>query len=280
MKLYVTILSVVLFASCFGLSCFAVCPAGDVTGDCKVDFTDFALLAQSWLVEGMQDIVLVDINIPEFKGKMSRYETTNAQYCQFLNAVTSQLTVDNGNVYLASDTNHERPYFLVAPATNYGQITYSNGIFSVNTRDGYKMDNHPVTQVSWYGAKAFCDYYGYRLPTDLEWQAVASYNHTQNYGCGTSIDPNKANYDMHNPLGLTSYPYTTPVGRYPSYGYGMNDMAGGVWEWTSTPVGDGHQYKLYGGSWLDNEFNCSFSSWRSDEPYYAFMSIGFRVCKD
>ena len=53
MKSYITILVTVLFVSCFGLPCFAECPSADLTGDCLVDFEDFAIMAGQWLNEGI-----------------------------------------------------------------------------------------------------------------------------------------------------------------------------------------------------------------------------------
>jgi formylglycine-generating enzyme required for sulfatase activity len=180
-----------------------------------------------------------------FIGQMSKYETTNAQYCEFLNAALApgDITVGADNiVYGANSSNGGadfvgEPYFDTYAASSHSQITYSGGIFSVRSRDGYDMSNHPVVEVSWYGATAFCDYYGYRLPTEWEWQAVADYNETFTYGCETTINQSKANYwdnGYANPLGLSSFPYTSPVNHYSSYGYGMNDMAGNVWEWTDS----------------------------------------------
>ena len=79
------------------------------------------------------------------------------------------------------------------------------------------------------------------MPTEWEWQAVADYDGSYTYGCGITISKSKANYydaGYANPLGLTSYPYTSPVGYYPAYGYGMCDMAGNANEWMAD-----------GGSW-------------------------------
>ena len=270
MKSYITILVAVLFISCFGLTCFAACPSADLTGDCVVDFKDFAKMAEQWLTEGIpadpEALVWVSINEPNFTGQMSKYETTNAQYCQYLNAAkgANQITVYNNVVYATSDTSHSQPYFNTYASSSYSQITYSGGTFSVCSRDGYSMADHPVVMVSWYGATAFCNYYGYRLPTEWEWQAVADYNTVPlyTYGCGMSIDSSKANYNGNNPLGLTSWPYTTPVGYYPAYGYGMCDMAGNVWEWTSSCYYSdcsGGSRVFRGGSWLNSDSFCTVS---------------------
>ena len=221
---------------------------------------------------------------------MSKYETTNAQYCQFLNAVnaTGHITVYNNVVYAISDTNHSLAYFHTYAADSSSQITYSDGIFSVRSRDGYSMGNHPVVVVSWYGATAFCNYYGYRLPAQWEWQAVADYDGSYTYGCGTTISTSTANYydyyifpinGYSNPLGLTSFPYTSPVDYYPAYGYGMCDMAGNVWEWTCTISVAGSYRVLCGGGWDSVGNWCMVSSQTNSVPNSRGGGSGFRVCR-
>ena len=340
-----TILCVTVFASA------EVCHyrlAGDVNGDCKTNIADFALMAQTWLIDcdatpgdpacipadidgdgfdviadcndndptiypeapeilndgidqdcdgsdATDGIVLVSINDPGvlghegFKGEMSKYETTNAQYCQFLNAAlaSGDIYVNSNIVYGANGSNSGKDYvnsvyFGTYEASSYSQITYSEGVFSVRSRDGYDMSNHPVIAVSWYGATAFCNYFGYRLPTEWEWQAVADYDGSFTYGCGTTIDFSKANYydsvDHANPLNLSMYPYTSPVDYYDSYGYGMNDMAGNAWEWTDSIYGS---YRVMrGGSWGNIVDYCSVSYWIFDgSPDLFSYLMGFRVCR-
>jgi formylglycine-generating enzyme required for sulfatase activity len=215
-----------------------------------------------------------------FTGEMSKYETTNAQYCQFLNSALASRDIfvhTDNKVYAAGDTSYSEPYFSTEAENSYSQIAYSDGTFSVRTRDGLSMADHPVVMVSWYGATAFADYYGWRLPTEWQWQAVADYDGSYTYGCGTTIDQSKANYYDANPLGLTSMPYTSPVGHYPAYGYGLCDMAGNVWEWTSTVSGD-HRV-LRGGGWgyIDNYSSVSFRIF--NYPYESISHHGFRVCR-
>ncbi len=72
-------------------------------------------------------------------------------------------------------------------------------------------------------------------------------------------------------------PYTSPVNHYSSYGYGMNDMAGNVSEWTSS-IDSGSYRVLRGGSWGDDAIICTVSYRHSDDPPIAFDFYGFRVC--
>jgi formylglycine-generating enzyme required for sulfatase activity len=287
-----------------------VCPSSDYSGDCFVNFEDFAVLANEWLTvydandfgdmieqwwkgssPAPDDMVWVSVDEPAFSGQMSKYETTNAQYCQFLNEAlaSGDVYVDSGLVYGADGLNTGADFIGEIycnigydPRGVYSQITYSGGSFSVVRRDGYNMSNHPVVEVTWYGATAFCNYYGFRLPTEWEWEAVADYDGTYIYGCGETIDQIKANYakpDYANPLDLTDWPFTAPVDHYNSYGYGLNDMAGNVDEWTSSTYEEEFR-ALRGGAWYD-EFDLFYTvSFRYGRlPNSSDMASGFRVCR-
>ncbi|MCK4998662.1 MAG: SUMF1/EgtB/PvdO family nonheme iron enzyme [Anaerohalosphaera sp.] len=272
------------------------CEHTDIDWSGRVDLLDFMFIAQHWL-EGTQTdstgMVWVYIDDPGvsghegFNGGMSKYETTNAQYCQFLNAalVSGDVTVGVGNiVYGANGSNSGEDfvgeiYFDTYAASPYSQIIYSNGTFSVRSRDGYSMANHPVVEVSWFGATAFCNYYGYRLPTEWEWQAVADYDGSYIYGCGTTISHSKANYDYENPLNLSSQPYTSPVDHYPSYGYGMNDMAGNVFEWTTSWFQDSSYRLVRSGCWSGSTIGNTVEYLTYMYPGFPHGLIGFRVCR-
>jgi hypothetical protein len=232
------------------------------------------------------EMVFVSINDPGLPGRegfsmeMSKYETTHAQYCQYLNTALSDGTIiirSNNVVFAASDTSFSRPYFHTHETYSDSQISHFNGVFSVRSRDGHDMSNHPVARVTGHGATAFAAYYGWRLPTKWEWQAVADYDGSYTYGCGTTIDQSRLNFNLTNPLGLTDSPYTTPVGQYPAYGYGLCDMAGNVWEWTSTV--EGPHRAFCGGSWYYNANYCLISNFGLDPPGGTRDNIGFRVCR-
>ena len=206
-------------------------------------------------------------------------EVTNAQYCRFLNATLAEglIVLHDDRVYGASDISHAGPFFETHRASGVSQIAYENGEFVVRTRDGLSMANHPVVEVSWYGATAFGIYYGCRLPTSEEWKAVADYDGSFVYGCGTTIDPNQANYDLINPLGLAAEPYTSPVGYYPASGYGLCDLAGNVWEWTRSA--SGQLFTLHSGDWSSLGAFCTVTSKRAQTADTTVSNAGFRVCR-
>ncbi|MCK5174214.1 MAG: SUMF1/EgtB/PvdO family nonheme iron enzyme, partial [Planctomycetes bacterium] len=242
---------------------------------------------------GMVWVFINDPGVPgheSFNGYMSRYETTNAQYCQFLNAALASGDIDGDGVYVygangfngGADFEGETYFRDTNVSMPTSDIIYSEGTFSVRDREGHDMSNHPVIKVSWYGATAFCNYYGYRLPTEWEWQAVADHTVADpyTYGCGATISKSKANYEDANPLGIFSFPQTSPVNHYSSYGYGMNDMAGNAWEWTdSLYPGEEPDRVVRGGGWSYPVTACTVSSRDDVPPNSTRVTVGFRVVR-
>ena len=227
---------------------------------------------------------------------MSRYEVTNQQYCDYLNsAYPGQIKVIGGIVYALTDTGNSYPYCDTTTSSFFSRITWNGSSFGVVSG----RESHPMVRVSWYGAVAYCNYYGYRLPTEAEWEYAARGGLNGNrYPWGNTISDSLANYDFN--IGDT-----TPVGSYPAggNGYGLYDMAGNVWEWCNdwydgnyydtspydNPQGlaSGNSRVLRGGCWLNLAYSCRVAFYcrvasRSygNFPGFRDYGFGFRIVLD
>ena len=211
------------------------------------------------------------------------------------------MKVVGSTVYAASDSSNSKPYF------DTGTISYSNQVFTDLPKDGYDMSNHPVLYVSWYGAVAYCNYYGYRLPTEAEWEYAArggQYSPYYRYPWGNDIDGSNANYSSSgDPYEAGTSPHTTPVGYYNgsqipfgvdmANGYGLYDVAGNLKEWCSdwfdlnyytvspydNPTGpaNGSVRVVRGGAWTGNTDSCLVAIRDSTTPSNRNIHYGFRV---
>lgn len=216
-----------------------------------------------------------------FSGYMSKYETTCEQYSRFLNEslASGDIRVDNGIVYGNSGTYLNRKFIITHKTAYYSPIAFSDGVFAPRLYDGIDMSNYPASCVSWYGAMAFCEHYGLRLPTEWEWQAAADYDGTYAFGCGTTINTTLANYSGANPMGFTSVPQMSPVGYYGAYGYGLCDMAGNAFEWTSSAYVPGYRTIRGGCDALSSSY-CAVGYRYARIEDITESSYGFRVVRD
>ena len=157
--------------------------------------------------------------------------------------------------------------------------------------------DHPVTQVSWADASAYCAWAGQRLPTEYEWEhaARAGHENAPAYAFGDAL-LREGDYLANVWTGVfpiintqaDGYPLTSPVGRFGLSPLGLADMAGNVWEWTSSPYRPYPQREssdefpekvMRGGSYLCDPKVCHgfrVSARGHATPDSSLMHVGFR----
>jgi len=289
---------------------------------------------------------------------IGKYEITNRQYCDVLNYAVKQgyLYSDifgtswNGlvNIYAGGDFFRNVILDYYSPSCNI-KYNSSENSFEPKVRTGlpggriYSTAEHPVVEVSWFGAVAFCNWLsemlglnpgysmsmqswplnaegpgpaGFRLPTEAEWERAAAWENSKHwiYAFGSDTIGGKKRCNYHtgtiyiNPLGLTSEPFTAPIGWFNGLTVSPNgniattasispvgayDMSGNAAEWCQdwfapydkqaqvNPLGPatGTDRVRRGGSWNTLMTHCRTADRLHHQPSGMYPSLGFRVAR-
>jgi serine/threonine-protein kinase len=195
------------------------------------------------------------VDLPTFK--IDRFEVTNADFAQFVEATGYQTDAEKAGL-------------------------------SRTWRDAAEgKDIYPVVYVSWNDAVAYCAWVGKRLPTEAEWEKAARGTDRRMYPWGDEWDPSKANVKE---TGLRG---TAAIGSFAAGAspYGVEDMAGNVWEWTAdwyeaypgssfqSPYYGGQYRVLRGGGWFETADFVRTTTRNAASDTAANDDLGFRCAR-
>jgi formylglycine-generating enzyme required for sulfatase activity len=137
-----------------------------------------------------------------------------------------------------------RPLHIMRDQVSSGdyRLCVEDGACRALDRNVVVAPDHPAVQVSWHDAQAYSDWLSHRtgqtwrLPSDAEWAFAAGTRFQDDGAAGDPGDPSKrwiSRYERESERDLSDT-RTYPFGKFGVNEHGVADLAGNVWEWTST----------------------------------------------
>jgi serine/threonine protein kinase/formylglycine-generating enzyme required for sulfatase activity len=209
---------------------------------------------------------------------IARRPVSCAEYLEFLRAV--------------ADLDGPRIAAARAPRTAHGGPglwpTGPDGVPRIPERDAMGQIWHPewpVVGVSCEDAEAYCAWRGqvtqqrHRLPTEVEWEKAARGADGRLFPWGDAFEATFC----HMGISRAGAPARGPGGQFPAdrSPYGVEDLAGGVTEWTSSWLDEGARQRIIkGGNWASSPTECRAASRFTQAVTAVLPTLGFRVARD
>lgn len=181
----------------------------------------------------------------------------------------------------------ETGYVTDAEKDNYGGSIYQDDAWKIEPTANWRHPlgkkssindkmNHPVVQVTYNDAIAYCEWAKVRLPTEEEWMHACLEGKTSSKKINIFHDSTNDSVD--------GYTYTSPAKAFPPNALNIYGMFGNVWEITASKYDASNSiYAMKGGSFLCSAEYCkgyTAEARQSISKNDAYFHVGFRVVKD
>ena len=233
---------------------------------------------------------------------LGTYHVTRGQFRQFVKDSGYKTDVEKGDKPGAWGWDPEKKKFGFNEEYSWRNVGFE------------QTDEHPVVNVSWNDAVAFCKWLShkegktYRLPTEAEWEYACRAGTTTRYSSGddpetlakvANVADATAKAKLPNwarPIkARDGYVFTSPIGQFKPNAFGLYDMHGNACQWCADWYGEDYYSKspiddptgpdtgdvrvLRGGSWVDKPYYSRSASRSWDIPVSRGNNTGFRVVR-